>query len=196
MDNSTFILYEQFIRVVTERLDEYFKNQSEYLCCKEGCSLCCSTGMYPCTKLELDYLYIGFLGLLKETQDKIMANISKIKEEKSNSGEKKFLHTCPFLIDNRCSVYNHRMLVCRTFGLIYQDENGSMNMPFCIDNGLNYSLVYDREQNKILAEKVKTLGYKNDPVAYNLNFYQLRKKVGEEMLNLDFGEEKALIDWL
>lgn len=202
MDRDTFNTYEQFIRVVTGRIEEHFKDQNEYICCKEGCSHCCTSGEYPCSFLELDYLATGFSFLPEATQNIIYGNIKKIKEEKSNFTGKHFLYTCPFLIDNKCSIYNHRMLVCRTFGLIYYNNNTGINkanpmkVPFCVEKGLNYSKVYDKEKNNLSIEKAKKLGYKNDPVAYNLNFYDLREKVGKEMLNLDFGEEKSLIDWL
>ena len=202
MDNNTFNLYEKFIRVITGRINEHFENQKEYIHCKEGCAHCCSSGEYPCTELEFEYLSIGFSYLPKEIQDKIFDNIEKLKEEKANFKGNRFLYTCPFLINNKCSVYNHRMIVCRTFGLIYYNDNyevtktNPVKVPFCFEKGLNYSDVYDKEKNNLSMEKYKALGYKNEPVAYNLNFKQFRERVGKEMLNLEFGEEKSLVEWL
>ena len=202
MDNYTLEIYEKFIRVITKRLDEHFEDQKEYLCCKEGCALCCQSGEYPCTSAELEYLSIGFSYLPSDIQNIIFSNIDKIKKEKTDFTGEKFLYTCPFLIDNKCSVYSHRMLVCRTFGLIYFNENAEVSktnplkVPFCFEKGLNYSKVYDKEKNNLSIAKCKELGYKNEPIAYNLNFKQLRERVGKDMLNIDFGEEKSLIDWL
>ena len=202
MDNYTHEIYERFIRVISEHLQEHFEDQKEYLCCKEGCALCCQNGEYPCTLLELEYLTIGFSYLPTDIQNKIYSNIDKIKKDKANFKGKEFLYICPFLIDNKCSVYSHRMIVCRTFGLIYFNKDyqisktNPMQVPFCYEKGLNYSKVYDKEKNNLSSEKCKELGCKNMPIGYNLNFNELRDKVGKDMLNLDFGEEKSLIDWL
>ena len=93
------------------------------------------------------------------------------------------------------------MVVCRTFGLIYYNDSenvGSSNpmkIPFCNEKGLNYSKVIDEQTKTISSEKVKALNYKNEPMGYNLNFKQLKEKIGKEMLGIDFGEEKTLIDW-
>ena len=202
MDNYNLEIYEKFIRVITGRINEHFEEQKEYLCCKEGCALCCQSGQYPCTSLELEYLSLGFSYLPQEIQEKIYSNIDKIKKEKADFKGEKFLYTCPFLIDNKCGVYNHRLIVCRTFGLIYFNEDAEVSkinplkVPFCFEKGLNYSKVYDKEKNNLSVKKCKEQGYKNEPIAYNLNFKQYREKVGKNMLNLDFGEEKSLIDWL
>lgn len=204
MDNQTLITYEQFIRVITKNINDHFEDQKEYICCKEGCSHCCERGAYPCSLLELEYLSIGYGALPVDVQNKINDNIEQIKKEKAefNGGEKAFSYKCPFLIDNKCSVYDYRLLVCRAFGLIYYNDKkeiggeNPLRIPFCYEKGLNYSKVYDEKENQLSLEKYQELGYKKEPVAYNLYYNKLRDAVGKEMMNLDFGEEKSLIEWL
>ena len=201
MNNYEVSLYENFINAISKNINEHFEEQKEYIFCKEGCSLCCQKGEYPCSKIELEYLTIGFSYLPQEIQNIVLNNIEKIKHEKSEFEGENFSYQCPFLIDNKCSVYEHRMVVCRTFGLIYYNDSenvGSSNpmkIPFCNEKGLNYSKVIDEQTKTISSEKVKALNYKNEPMGYNLNFKQLKEKIGKEMLGIDFGEEKTLIDW-
>ena len=173
MDEKELEAYCQFLRVVNKRINEHFEDQKEFICCKEGCAQCCKNAQYPCSKLEFEFLKIGFISLPLEQQKIIISNIEKIKNEVKEHKEGKFTYTCPFLINDRCSVYNFRMIICRTFGLAYYEESNSLS-----------------------SKKKEELHYKNEPVAYNLDMKNLKKKFGKDIMHLDFGEEKALIDWL
>ena len=193
--------FYQFIRVIMERINSHFEDQKEYIHCKEGCSLCCEKGEYPCSELEFEFLKIGFMTLDRETQQQIVDNTIKLKQEKENFTGKMLMHKCPFLINHRCSVYPYRMIICRTFGLSYYDkdeytEKNTLKVPFCIEQSLNYSEVYDQENKTFSTELFKKTGYKNEPLTYNLGVEFLVKKFGQEIMNLDFGEFKRLIDWL
>ena len=202
MDKKELELYCQFLRVINQRIDEHFENQKEFICCKEGCAMCCKNAQYPCSKLEFEFLKIGFSSLPLEKQKIIISNIEHIKNELKEHKEGKFIYTCPFLINDRCSVYNFRMIICRTFGLAYyketdkENEPNVINVPFCVYDGLNYSTVYDVESKTLSSKKKENLHYKNEPVAFNLDMKSLKEKFGQDIMNLDFGEEKALIDWL
>lgn len=190
--------YLQFLRVLNIRLNEHFENQKEYIHCKEGCSHCCKNGQYPCSKLEFEFLKFGFQQLPLDVREKIVNNIIKIKQE--NNNQEKFYYECPFLIDNKCSVYNFRMIICRTFGLAYHindPKTGKTHLksPFCMEIGLNYSEVYDSGTSTFSMEKFKKSGYKQEPLAYNLSTNYIKTEFGEKMMDINFGEEKALIDW-
>ena len=202
MEEKELSKYCQFIRVITNLINEHFENQKEYIHCKEGCSHCCKNGEYPCSKLEFEFLKIGFMTLPAPIQQKIINKTLQLKAEKSVFEGKKFIHECPFLIDNKCSVYNFRMIICRTFGLAYYEQNNdpekpsTIKSPFCMEQGLNYSDVYDKELKIFSREKFIQAGHKQEPIAYNLGLEDLKKKFGKEVMDLDFGETKALIDWL
>ena len=193
-----FDKYCQFIRVVTQRLNEHFASQKEYIFCKEGCSLCCENGEYPCTELEADFLKSGTILLNSEAKDKIFYNIEKCKADKNNYKGKKFHYVCPFLIDKKCSVYNFRPLICRVFGLSYYselNEKREIKIPFCVEQGLNYSAVYDKDKDILSMEKFCSGGFKHEPLSTNLSPEFLKSKVGEDILGLNFGKEKPLLDW-
>lgn len=193
--------FYQFLRVIMERINSHFEDQKEYIHCKEGCSLCCERGEYPCSELEFEFLKQGFTLLTPDVQQQIVENIVKLKEEKSKFSGKMFMHKCPFLIDHRCSVYPFRMIICRTFGLSYYEkgeyeEKNTLKVPFCIEQGLNYSEVYDQENKTFSTDLFKKTGYKKEPLTYNLSVEFLVKNFGQDIMHLDFGEFKRLLDWL
>ncbi len=194
--------YFQFIRVIMERINAHFEAQKEYIHCKEGCSHCCQNGEYPCSELEFEFIKLGFMTLSPDIQQVIINKVINLKQEKEKCPKgQKFIYECPFLIDNRCSIYRHRMIICRTFGLSYYDKDdetkkNTLKVPFCMNEGLNYSEVYDKEKNTFSTELFKKTGYKAEPVAYNLGVQFLMEKFGKDIMDLDFGEVKALIEWL
>lgn len=201
VDKERMEKFYQFIRVIMERINSHFEDQKEYIHCKEGCSLCCEKGEYPCSELEFEFLKQGFSLLNKDIQQQIVENIVQLKKEKAEFDGKLFMHKCPFLINHRCSVYPFRMIICRTFGLSYYEkatyeEKNTLKVPFCIEQGLNYSEVYDKENQTFSTELFKKTGYKKEPLTYNLDVEFLVKKFGQEIMDLDFGEFKRLLDWL
>jgi hypothetical protein len=93
-------------------------------------------------------------------------------------------------------VYEFRALICRTFGLITLQESGKYTLPFCYSLGLNYSKVYNSENKKIDYEKIKNLGYKNNPEAHRTDLKNLVSPAIFKDEPLNFGKIKSLIDWL
>jgi Fe-S-cluster containining protein len=195
--------YQEYLNWLSAYLEKYFKDQSPYIHCKEGCSFCCEKGEYPFSRLEFEYVSLGIKFLPVEVQNQIKQQVEIIKEakdsfKKTNEGEK-FLHSCPFLIDKKCSVYDYRGLICRSHGLLYFDidKNGEeqFRIPACVHRGLNYSEVYDEKLQMISSKKFIDSGIVVEPLSYNvgIDFLQDNEKTRE--LNLDFGESKALIDW-
>ena len=132
-------------------------------------------------------------------QQKVIKRIQDLKKEYQEcEDKKKFEHRCPFLDeDGVCTVYEYRGMICRTFGLITMLDDGGCVIPFCQELGLNYSNVYDPINKRIDMEKVKKLGFKNIPHPRKTS---LKTIMSPEMFEgespIDFGERKALIEWL
>ncbi len=190
------IKYVEYLQTINKKLDGFFENQKPYIFCKEGCSLCCETGEYPYTQVEVQYLMLGFHQLPTEPQLQILGKINELKERRATNTEEQFMHECPFLINNRCAVYEFRGLICRTHGLAFYDSNGKLRVPSCIHQGLNYSNVYDPEKNILCGEKWKASGIEQEPVSFNLSRKFLLNNEATKYLGLDFGEEKTLMNWL
>lgn len=186
--------YEKYLDTVQSYLKKFFEQQKPYIFCKEGCSICCETGHYPTSELELKYLDIGFSLLDDEKKKIVRDNIAKIKKGIEDPGG---YYRCPFLINSSCSVYKHRPIICRVYGLLFfledKDGNQHFKIPCCVSDGLNYSNVYDEKSMSISSEKFAKLGIKEEPLSYNVGLkYMLKNEFTE---GLEFGENKKMIDW-
>lgn len=192
--------YKEYLVILESKLNNFFEQQSPYIFCKEGCSICCETGTYPMSKIEFDYIMEGYDLLSNEIKEKINQNINTIKENKNKAEQNNFFHPCPFLINKRCSVYNYRALICRGYGLMsfYDDKNGEKqyHMPCCVDNGLNYSQVYDKNLKTITSEKWEKIGIEAEPLAYNVGLTFLLDNEITKKINLQLGSAKNFIEWV
>ncbi len=191
--------YEKYLEIINEYLAKFFEQQKPYIFCKEGCSICCESGNYPFSKTEFDYLMIAFERLPVELKSQIKQNIKQIQEKRKQSNDDKFLHVCPFLIDKKCSVYSHRALVCRSYGLtsFYIDNDGTKRykMPCCVSQGLNYSNVYDKEAGTFTTEKWQQSGIEIEPISYNVGLAFLLDNDMTKYFGLEFESQKALMSW-
>lgn len=191
--------YEKYLDILSSYINKYFEQQKPYIHCKEGCSICCETGIYPLTKVEFEYLSVGFNNLPTDEKAQIYENIKEIKEYRKNITEGPGYYKCPMLINNRCSVYEHRGIICRSYGLMqfYFDDNNIQRyrIPCCASDGLNYSEVYDEKAENISMEMYTKSGIKEEPLSYNLGLKYLLNNEFTKELELDFGESKGLVDW-
>lgn len=159
--------YITFLKDLDTRLDAYFKEQGEFICCKKGCSACCEKGDYPISELELRYLMQGYVNLNNDIKKHIQDNFKKIIK-----GDR-----CPFLINSECSVYEYRPIICRVHGLAYLYKEKTVKLPYCVNLGMNYSKVYSN--NELLTE----------PINENLDTQNL-------LSELNFGEIRNIYDWI
>ena len=159
--------YKDFLDDLDKRLENYFKLHKEHIKCCAGCSSCCETGDYPLSQIELEYLMQGFLKLSEENKIKVQSNIKNIIKGGA----------CPFLIDKKCSVYPYRPVICRVHGLAYICHDEVVKVPFCANEGKNYTKVYKNGEIEI------------NPIKENLDTQNILK-------NFDFGEIRNLADWI
>ncbi len=181
--------YEKFLEVITEDLEKIFDYQKEYICCKKGCSHCCKRGDYPMSQLEFEYLMKGYNETNETVKKKINENIEIVKNGDTDS------YPCPFLIDNSCSIYKYRPLVCRAFGVLTEDSKGNPSFPFCTTIGLNFSKIYDSEKKHLSSRLVKENNFKIFPRIFRLSNNVMMNLPLAKELNLNFGEAKKMIDF-
>jgi Fe-S-cluster containining protein len=173
--------YRLFLEKFDQKLDKYFEEQCEFVKCKEGCSLCCEVGDYPFSRLEAEYLMSGFVKLPPEVKNKIKKEIKRLKLEKPK------MHRCPFLVDKKCSVYPYRGIVCRVHGLAWYDEDKEkIQLPYCVNKGLNYSKVFDREKGEVFIL---------NPIKEHLRIDSILKSEEAEKYELECGEIRPLMNW-
>lgn len=172
--------YEKFLKELDKKLKKYFDEQSEYLCCKEGCSACCEVGDYPFTQLEMMYLMQGFRKLSPDVQANVRNNLNNIKQNRISVH---FFYKCPFLINKRCSVYKYRGITCRTYGLAYLIDDKTVKMPECSNEGLCY--------HNVLKDGILTV----EPVKENLSLINVINSELAKKYKLEFGPSRSLVDW-
>ncbi len=188
--------YLEFLEYLMGSLNNYFNSQAPYIKCKLGCSKCCSNGDYPFSEIEVELLKLGFNKLDDDKKKTILTKIEKIKTDKEKSTKTPFTYPCPFLIDNICSVYEYRGIICRTFGLIYLKEGEKMKIPFCAYEGLNYSNILDKEKDMLMADKMQELGIEVEPKAYNIHYDFLTSEKVAHAFGFEYGKKGSLIDIL
>lgn len=181
--------YEKFLLVIDDDLRKIFDFQKEYIFCKKGCSLCCKRGDYPMSELEFQYLTIGYNKLDEKTKQKIDNNIKTCKNADIES------YSCPFLIEESCSIYQYRPLVCRAFGVLTEDSKGNPAFPFCTTLGLNFSQIYDMEKQHLSSQLVKEKNFKIFPKIFRLSNNVIMNLPLAKELNLNFGEGKKMIEF-
>lgn len=188
--------YEIFLYTLNKELQKMFDNQAEFIKCKEGCSYCCEKGEYPFSELEFNYLIEGYKQLDSNTKKIIKENIKQINKEKSKNTDKIFMHKCPFLINKRCSVYNNRGIICRTFGLLCEHNDGRLTIPFCHEYGLNYAQLYDKELGQLIDERDGIKLSKTEPAAFRIERDNIMNLSIAKNLNIVWGDSKTMIDFI
>ena len=179
--------YRKYLELLDVRLSHMFEKQAPFIKCKNGCAYCCKDGEYPLSELEYVNLMMYYETLSNDLKDAINSNIKKLLQ----TNKHKF-YECPFLINNSCSVYSARPLLCRSFGLISFMNDGRPKMPFCVELGLNYADVSDKNTHQL----VRCAEDGTEPKAYNIDRRTLRDKETENLFDIFFGEDKALVEWL
>lgn len=187
--------YAVYLEFLNEKLKKFFESQKPYIFCRKGCAKCCKNSQFPYSAIEFRYLLNGALTLDKRIQENIEANIKELLEKKKKFRGKKFLYDCPFLVDDVCSVYPYRGVICRTFGLMTNTVNQKIKAPFCAFKGLNYSNVLNLRKKTISVRKFKKLNTKLEPLGFNISYKYLTCEDYERTFNIKFGESKPVIDW-
>ena len=187
--------YIKYLAMLEEKLHGFFEKQKPYIFCHKGCSKCCENAQYPFTQIEFEFIKIGFNKLPYDMKNRIRQNVEKTLEQKHQFKGEKFMYVCPFLIDNVCSVYNYRGIICRTFGLLNADENKGSYVPFCAFEGLNYSNVFDTERKIISKEMYSKYNFEQEPLAFHVRYEFLTDEDFGKGYGFEFGPVKPLIDW-
>ena len=159
---NNYLLYLDYI---TKKIQKFFINQREYIYCTKGCAKCCKNAQFPYSEIEFKLIFEGLQSLAPDIKQKVLNNADNLIIKKQAHNEKnpnkKFRYDCPFLINDSCSVYYYRGLICRSFGLMTfkPGTEKTPNIPFCAYEGLNYSSVLDSTNNKISDIKYVRLVY-------------------------------------
>lgn len=183
--------YKIFLKSIDSDLAKIFDYQKEYIFCKEGCAHCCKNADFPMSELEFEYLMLAYSELSDDIKNQITKNIGIAKTSKDKDH-----YDCPFLINNKCSIYTNRPLVCRAFGVLTQNANGVPAFPFCTTIGLNFSQIYDKETKRLSPELYDKGNFKVFPKIFRLSNTVIMNLPLAKELGIDFGKAKRMIDFL
>lgn len=128
---------EDYLKILQEadaHFDSVVRDQPQNLQCGKGCSLCCH-GLFEIGSGDVPLLADGLAAMHPMRRRKVVRNSLRIIEESVHPNlrecapeqkEQFFRRTegtpCPNLDDaGACMMYEHRPLVCRTFGLPLRD---------------------------------------------------------------------------
>ena len=139
------------------------------IACKKGCAFCCHGREVHATSLEV----LRIAGYVAENFpiDQIgalltrAAEVEQAKKEQWNAGPPRRNFRCPLLVDNVCSVYPVRPLVCRGFN--------------------SYDAYACELQKSFLQENAKIEGYAHQGRAAQAALAGLRRGLDEAGLGAD-----------
>ncbi len=121
-------LYQQLIADVDDLTSQLNERYKEHLQCGAGCSGCCHHHL-SVFAVEAAVLTEAIQALPEAMQQRIQQQAEDVKNREAK-GESV---ACPLLVDNLCSVYESRPLICRTQGLplLYEADDGAQEIDFC-----------------------------------------------------------------
>jgi len=189
--------YKKYLVKLDKKLAKFFEDQKDFIKCRSGCSICCSNSTYSTSVLEYAYVKKGMIATFSPEMIKLVKNKAmELLEEKNKLLQEQkdvpYMYKCPFLIENKCSIYNFRPLICRTFGLLFSNSMipGSIFIPGCFEEGLNYSGFIDKETHSFIHENIVKQGITTKPKVYRYD--DLFEGAG----GIQFMNYKPLMDWL
>ncbi|MGH7487032.1 MAG: YkgJ family cysteine cluster protein [bacterium] len=126
--------YKQILSHADEFFDFVMKSQPENMQCGRGCSLCCY-GLFEIGAADVAVIADGLAELNSARRDMIIRRAIEVVAssrhpnlrecspiEKETFFDRTASTPCPNLDDSGlCMIYEHRPLVCRTFGLPLRD---------------------------------------------------------------------------
>jgi uncharacterized protein len=135
--------YQQLITEVndlTARLSERYR---AHLQCQSGCSGCCQhhLSVFP---VEAANIKSAIQYLPQIFQERIHQQAISIVKHKTE--------ICPLLVDDKCSVYDSRPIICRTQGLplLFEAVDGNQEVDFCPLNFTDENAADALEENQLV----------------------------------------------
>lgn len=142
---------------VDERCKDLWKMHSGEMQCESGCASCCQS--FRILPVE----YYSIKGAIE----------NKNPEVNTDATDKE----CRFLVDNKCSIYEHRPVICRTHGYPFSrlnEEVEAYEVSFCPLNFKDYNFENFNYDNLFPEDE------------YNSKLFVLNKKFIAELQEEDY----------
>jgi hypothetical protein len=127
-------MYDHLIEQIDALVAMLSSYYSRHLICHAGCSGCCYHHL-SIFAIEAAAVRRAIESVPDDLRGRIEAQARSLGERESR-GEK---IACPLLVDDRCSIYESRPIICRTQGLplLLEADDGAPEVDFC---PLNFTL--------------------------------------------------------
>lgn len=140
-------LYQRLIdeaEQLTSQLNERYRS---HLKCGAGCSSCCHHHL-SIFQVEAENIKPAIEALAPEIRERVNRQAHDIEELEAKNEPV----ACPLLIDDHCSVYEARPLICRTQGLplLYEAEDGTSEVDFCPLNFTSDEAIAELDENYLV----------------------------------------------
>ena len=110
---------------------EYEKKYKDQMQCASGCSHCCIGGL-TIFSWEAELIIQWFLSLDSQAKLTLKKEWSQEINQKFTDVEGNKAKPCTFLVDNKCSIYPRRPIICRTQGMgLKWQENKVLKTDSC-----------------------------------------------------------------
>lgn len=118
--------------------------------CHEGCSHCCKNLTLNINIIEIPPIVDELNNLQDSHKQTIYQNIQNLDKKYNPSLPQVF--DCPFLINNTCSVYNGRPIICRS--MFSSDESSCKNHTGLNEIIFPISQITDKKYNATIGNNV------------------------------------------
>jgi uncharacterized protein len=120
--------YQQLIQQVEKLTGKLNERYRTHLQCRAECSGCCHhhLSVFP---VEAATITSAIQALPQATRERIHQQAEAVKKSEARLENV----VCPLLVDDHCSIYEARPLICRTQGLplLFEAEDGQQEVDFC-----------------------------------------------------------------
>jgi Fe-S-cluster containining protein len=144
---SASISYKKFIEQVDTSVARLRARYAKHLTCRAGCSGCCQHHL-SVFAVEAEEARAAIDAMPPELRGRVEEQARDVIEREARG----LPVTCPLLIDDRCSIYPSRPLICRTQGLplLMEAENGEQEVDFCPLNFTEDGAVEDLDEDHLV----------------------------------------------
>jgi uncharacterized protein len=141
--------YRQLVEQVDYLAARLASRYARHLACRAGCSGCCHHHL-SVFLVEADAVREAIEALPPEIRSTVVQQAREVAEREADDQPV----ACPLLVEDRCSIYEARPLICRTQGLplLIQIEggNGEAEVDFCPLNFTAPDATDDLDENHLV----------------------------------------------
>jgi Fe-S-cluster containining protein len=139
--------YHKLIKGVDDLAAKLSARYSKHLVCRAGCSGCCHhhLSVFPVEAEEVRKV-------VEDMPEQIRVRVEEQAREVIKREAEGRPVACPLLLDDRCSIYESRPLICRTQGLplLIEAEDGEQEVDFCPLNFTAQNAVDDLDEDHLV----------------------------------------------